>query len=662
MAVTPQDDNYAAGFGEVKDRDVTSEWSRWVTFAGDAGVWEGHPFEKREGFTQYLTQDPSRNRIRREYSDRVAVCVTILKLIYQDLYAADSVAAMIKDITNEARGRAEEGPDELIASLRTDGRLDTLWKTDSSLIRGHMNLSDGGLLGNTKEFMENELRMFIGMIRGAANDHADKVTARKNRKKEAKIRQQMQALKSRFNKAGADSGVAEMLSLLCVREAQLDSSSVSAGKSGLRKQLGSLTTRSSKADRADKRRMREVIQTLLGSATSADLDGDGEISLHELIQEFRDAKALGVANLLSLIGLRKQLVGCDLRGARLDDMKLQFAAMDGCDMSNASLVHTDLTWTDMMGANFTGADFTGATLVECDMRNTKLSCAEVPDPGKEQTAIGVSFYRANLAKCNFRDAQMSFADLREVDARQAIFNGAVMRFSKFEPLGGGGVTDMRQAFFDDADMTGCVGLEETQFNELIPRKMNKFVLHKMTVKKFVRAILPTAAPDDGGEDDDEEDDDEGQDEEDDEDDEEDDEDDDEEEDEDEDEDEEGDTDNGGDEDPEEDVEDNEGKEDVSEKDAVKESSTDAGAAAVSEKLKQQSIRAKQAHEDRLKQFRAQEDKLIQECERTFVHRHYETVLFSAIELQCCDRCGTLGPTWKQSHAHGARCSLHCSCR
>ena len=45
--VTPQDDNYAAGFGEVKDRDVTSEWSRWVTFAGDVGVWAGQPFEKR---------------------------------------------------------------------------------------------------------------------------------------------------------------------------------------------------------------------------------------------------------------------------------------------------------------------------------------------------------------------------------------------------------------------------------------------------------------------------------------------------------------------------------------------------------------------------------------------------------------------------------------
>lgn len=611
-------DNFGVGFGEMKGRNVTSEWSRWVTFAGDSNIWPGERLQQREGFTQYLTQDPSHNRIKREYSARVAVCVTILKLVYADLHSVDCTAATIKDIAREAREMGDVGSEQLKEHIRADrGRLERLWDMDSSVIRGHANLPDGGLLGDTRDMMEDELRVFITMVTGTARgklDGEDPVQVRKARKRDAKVRQQVQSLQSRFSKAGANSGVAEMLSLLCMRE------TLGGNKGGTRQKA-----------RADKKLMQEAIGTLMGNANGADLDGDGVITMHELTQRFLKARATEVANLLSLIAMRKQLVGCDLRGARLDDMMLQYAVMDNCDLSGASLVRTDLEESDMMGGDFTDVDLTEANLMECDMQNTKLSCSTVPDHGNEQAAIGVSFFRANLAKCNFRGANMSFANLREVDARQAIFTGAVMHFCQFEPLGGGGVTDMRQAFFDDADMSGCIGLEETQFDELVPRKMKRFVVHKMTVMSFVRAILP-AGPDVEGDDLDDED---GEEEEDD-----------EEEDEaegdegeNEEEDDEGDED--GDENADGGDDEEQNDEDGSDADEAEEdnpsSPTAAAAAANAEKqasdaLKQQQVRAKQAHQDWLQMFRAQEDKLVQECE------WMQRTVTSTIMQVCCLEC------------------------
>jgi uncharacterized protein YjbI with pentapeptide repeats len=602
-------DNYGMGFGEAKHRQVTSEWSRWVTFAGDTDTWPGERLKKRAGFTSYLTQDPSRNRIKREYSDRVAVCVAILKLVYQDLHAADAVGIVIRDIAHEVRERGTLTEEQLVQLLREDGRLERVWTTDSSIIRGHKDLPDGGLLGDSKQVVQDELRAFIAMIHGetvkdaVANEGKEGRTARKAQlKRDAKIRQQVQILKSRFQKAGANSGVAEMLSLLCVRQTLT---------------LTTTSPRGSRNTSTDMKHMKRAISMLQNDASGVDLDGDGILSMHDLTQLFTKARATAVAGLLCLISIRKQLVGCDLRGARLDDMLLQFADMEGCDLAGASLVRTNLEWSDMMGGDFTGADFTEATLADCDMRDTKLSCAVLPDRGKEEDAVGVSFFRSHLAKCNFRGAHMSFADLREADARQAIFTAAILQHAQFEPLGGGGVTDLRQAFFDDADLTGSVGLEETQFNELKPRKMKPFVLHKMTVLKFVQSILPSSVPDDA--DDLDDDDDEG-----DEDEEEEDEEEEEEEDEEDDGDDEADDDDDGDMDAEEDgdnVEDDEGEEEEgdeegsSPKAAGGESDLAASAAAkgASDQAKQQLLRAKKADRDRVELFHAQEDTLIQEC-------------------------------------------------
>ena len=81
--------------------------------------------------------------------------------------------------------------------------------------------------------------------------------------------------------------------------------------------------------------------------------------MDELIKMFTAARATEVADLLSMISIRKQLVGCDLRGARMDDMSLQYACMDGCDLSGASLVRTNLEWSDLLGADCTACDFTG---------------------------------------------------------------------------------------------------------------------------------------------------------------------------------------------------------------------------------------------------------------------------------------------------------------
>lgn len=195
------------------------------------------------------------------------------------------------------------------------------------------------------------------------------------------------------------------------------------------------------------------------------------------------------------------------------------------------------------------------------------------------------------------------------------------------------MTDLRQAFFDDADLTGSVGLEETQFNELKPRKMKPFVLHKMTVLKFVKSILPSSVPDDADDLDEDSDDDEG-----DEDDEPDDKDEEEDEDEEDDGDDEADDDDDGDMDDAEEegdnVEDDEGEgeeeggelaetdEEGSPK-AGGESDLAASAAAkgASDQAKQQLLRAKKADRDRLELFRAQEDTLIQECKSRRVDQY-----------------------------------------
>ena len=52
-------DNYGMGFGEAKHRQVTSEWSRWVTFAGDTDTWPGERLKPRAGFTPYLCETRS---------------------------------------------------------------------------------------------------------------------------------------------------------------------------------------------------------------------------------------------------------------------------------------------------------------------------------------------------------------------------------------------------------------------------------------------------------------------------------------------------------------------------------------------------------------------------------------------------------------------------
>jgi uncharacterized protein YjbI with pentapeptide repeats len=96
------------------------------------------------------------------------------------------------------------------------------------------------------------------------------------------------------------------------------------------------------------------------------------------------------------MSIRTQLVGADLQGARLDGMQMRHTDLDGCNLAGASLVCTDLWNNEMMGANCTGADFTEAVLVECDLRNAKLTCttADMALPPAER--VGVSFFRADI--------------------------------------------------------------------------------------------------------------------------------------------------------------------------------------------------------------------------------------------------------------------------
>ena len=69
-------DNYGVGFGELKGRNVTSEWSRWVTFAGDNFTWEGERLQKREELLA-----PQLLRLRNEMT--FAALVLVVQLVPQ---------------------------------------------------------------------------------------------------------------------------------------------------------------------------------------------------------------------------------------------------------------------------------------------------------------------------------------------------------------------------------------------------------------------------------------------------------------------------------------------------------------------------------------------------------------------------------------------------
>lgn len=111
------DHQYGMGFGQQSHKPVTSEWSRWATFTGDRETWPGTPHGVNDGWTQYTTKDRDNRRRKREYSTRVAVVVTILDLVYQDLTSSRATAVALKELHKENPGVTKELANQITKEL-----------------------------------------------------------------------------------------------------------------------------------------------------------------------------------------------------------------------------------------------------------------------------------------------------------------------------------------------------------------------------------------------------------------------------------------------------------------------------------------------------------------------------------------------------------------
>ena len=413
-----EDNQFAEGFGQVEGKPITSVWSQWVTFTGDASVWEGSEGEGTigigDGWTQYTTVDASHKRSQRRYSVRVAVVVTILRLVYQDVQDADAMSSMIQYLGDHFKesDAIQDFEIENMIMESAAGRTDK-----SSSLRAERNVAA----------IRADLDLFNRTFKASHEG-----------------RKHWLKLKSYFMDAGAEEA-AEMLCLVCIREKD-NGVDLSAGLTILKKL----------------------------SLKLLDSDGDGHVSLDELITAFLKAGVAEVAELLAQLAIRNQLVGADLRGADLKGACLRFADMDGCDLTNASLINADLEDVEMMGALCPGVDFTGAQLDEVDCREGDLT--------------NCCFFGANLSKGNFRDSKFTNSDLREVMGKEAIFTGADFENCKFEGIDR--VTDLKGAFFDDGNFAGAIGLEEVQFDVLQPRKFKSFRGTHLGLLSLLKGMLP----------------------------------------------------------------------------------------------------------------------------------------------------------------------------
>lgn len=130
---------------------------------------------------------------------------------------------------------------------------------------------------------------------------------------------------------------------------------------------------------------------------------------------------LGAIVALAVLYTPKQVVSfaqCDAPaapGVNWSNCRLQGVQLIGQDMRQAKLYSTDLSGASLYRSRLDGAELNYANLSLVDLRNASLSSASL---------VGANLRRARLANADLRGADLSYADLSEAQLDGARFDEA----------------------------------------------------------------------------------------------------------------------------------------------------------------------------------------------------------------------------------------------
>lgn len=113
--------------------------------------------------------------------------------------------------------------------------------------------------------------------------------------------------------------------------------------------------------------------------------------------------------LVYLVGIRRNLMGADLKGADLKDANLKGGYLYAADLKGANLTDTNLKEANLRVASFIGANLKDANLKDADLkggyltgtnlRHANLTCADL---------TGTDLRGANLAGANLTEIEIDF--------------------------------------------------------------------------------------------------------------------------------------------------------------------------------------------------------------------------------------------------------------
>jgi uncharacterized protein YjbI with pentapeptide repeats len=137
------------------------------------------------------------------------------------------------------------------------------------------------------------------------------------------------------------------------------------------------------------------------------------------------------------------LVGCKLRGARLDNATLFGADLQDSDLTDASLRRADLRGSCLRNANLTGAD-----LFEADLREGVLAAAD-PRLGFRRMEIGGAPRQGDVQGAKLIGANLERSKLSGVVAVKADFTDAVLKDARLVRA------NLKQCSLKGADLSGA---------------------------------------------------------------------------------------------------------------------------------------------------------------------------------------------------------------
>lgn len=135
---------------------------------------------------------------------------------------------------------------------------------------------------------------------------------------------------------------------------------------------------------------------------------------------------------------RAGLSGIDLSGANLEGVDFGRADFEGAILDDAKLARAVLTNASLRGASLKRANLEGADLSRADLEGADLSDARLARACLERASLRTakldraSLVDAKLSGAELSDSVLSASDLSLVDARHAVFNGAILNGVRFE--------------------------------------------------------------------------------------------------------------------------------------------------------------------------------------------------------------------------------------